>query len=68
MRYWNLIDSKRVIAVDCQMSYRWIEITKEEFEETRLNHPYSEKDKNAWYITNNSSNTNSYAYLYSFSR
>lgn len=47
MRYWNLIDSKRVIAVDCQMSYRWIEITKEEFEETRLNHPYSEKDKNA---------------------
>lgn len=32
MRYWKLITSNRVIAVNCQMSPRWIEITKEEFD------------------------------------
>jgi len=37
MRYWKLIDSNRVIAVNVFMnSLRWIEITKEEFDKLVL--------------------------------
>lgn len=33
MRYWKLIDSNRVIAVNIFMSpLRWVEISKEEFD------------------------------------
>lgn len=32
MRYWKLKNSDRVIAVNCQMTPRWEEITKEEFD------------------------------------
>jgi hypothetical protein len=35
MRYWKLRDSIRVIAVNCQMTDRWQEITKEEFTKAR---------------------------------
>jgi hypothetical protein len=33
MRYWKLKESNRVIAVNCQMTPRWEEITKELFDE-----------------------------------
>jgi len=37
MRYWKLIDSDRVIAVNVFMNpLRWIEITKEEFDKLVL--------------------------------
>jgi hypothetical protein len=36
MRYWILIGTKRVIAVDCPMSPRWAEITKTEFDIKRM--------------------------------
>ena len=36
MRYWKLKDSSRVIAVNCQMTPRGIEISKEEFDELVL--------------------------------
>lgn len=35
MRYWRLKESDRVIAVDVLMSYRWEEITLEEFDLAR---------------------------------
>lgn len=35
MRYWKLKDSTRVIAVDCEMSPRWEEITKEQYDEAK---------------------------------
>ena len=31
MRYWKL-ESNRVIAVNCQMTPRWMEISKDEFD------------------------------------
>ena len=36
MRYWRLKESGRLIAVNCQMTPRWDEITKDEFETLRL--------------------------------
>jgi len=35
MRYWKLKNTNRVIAVNCMMTPRWEEISKEEFEEIR---------------------------------
>jgi hypothetical protein len=36
MRYWKFKESNRVIAVNCQMSPRWIEISKDEFDKLVL--------------------------------
>jgi hypothetical protein len=35
MRYWQLKETNRVIAVDVPMTPRWKEITKEDFEKAR---------------------------------
>jgi hypothetical protein len=38
MRYWRLKETDRVIAVDktCEMSNRWLEISKELYDEFKL--------------------------------
>lgn len=45
MRYWKLTGSTRVIAVNCQMTPRWTEISKDEFEHIKSYQILMEKEK-----------------------